>query len=114
MNTLDVTQLVEDIKQAATAVVNQDVATLSGFSERQVTALAKQAAMIAKGIAEGEIDAELQSFFLEGLEDMALNFANTLSGLVMVTIEKVWNAVVAILWRAIESATGIVLATVPS
>ncbi|MET1253994.1 hypothetical protein [Aliikangiella maris] len=110
---LDVNQLIIDIKQAASGVINQDVTVLRGFSERQVKALAKQAELIAKGIAAGEIDDDLKDFFLDSLEDMALNFAKTLRGLVMVTVEKVWNAVVNVLWSAIGTATGINL-TAPS
>jgi hypothetical protein len=37
------------------------------------------------------------------------NFAKTLRGLLMVTIEKVWNAIVGVIWKAIETATGIAL-----
>jgi hypothetical protein len=38
---------------------------------------------------------------------MAQNFVNTLQGLAKVTIEKVWNAMVGVLWGAIGTATGI-------
>ncbi len=107
---IDVDQLVEDIKAAASQVVNQDVTVLRGFSERQVKALALQADLIAAGVISGDIDDDLRDFFLDSLEDMAMNFARTLRGLLMVTIEKVWNAVVGVLWGAIEGATGITLA----
>ncbi|MBN0988626.1 hypothetical protein SAMN03080615_03479 [Amphritea atlantica] len=106
-------QLVEDMKSAASQVINQDVTVLRGFSERQLKALAKQAQLIAAGVISGDIDADLQDFFLDSLEDMALNFAKTLRGLLMVTIEKVWNAVVGVLWNAIGSATGLDLSTPP-
>jgi hypothetical protein len=107
---IDVNQLVTDIKAAATQVIDQDVTELRGFSDRQVKALALQAELIAKGVISGDIDEDLRDFFLDSLEDMALNFAKTLRGLLMVTIEKVWNAVVGVLWGAIQSATGIGLA----
>jgi hypothetical protein len=107
---IDVNQLMEDMKNAASQVINQDVAVLRGFSERQLKALAKQAELIAKGVVSGDIDDDLRDFFLDSLEDMALNFAKTLRGLLMVTIEKVWNAVVGVLWGAISAATGIDLA----
>ncbi len=103
----DLEQLVDDMKKAATEVINQDVTELRGFSERQLTALAKQAELIATGFASGDIDEDLRDFFLDSLEDMALNFAKTLRGLLMVTIEKVWNAIVGVLWGAISRATGI-------
>ena len=106
---IDVDQLVEDIKTVASQIINQDVTALRGFSERQVKALALQADLIAAGVISGDIDEDLRDFFLDSLEDMAMNFAKTLRGLLMVTIEKVWNAVVGVLWGAIENATGIPL-----
>jgi hypothetical protein len=104
---IDIEKLINDIKDAASQVINQDVTTLRGFSERQLKALAKQAELIATGFVSGDIDEDLRDFFLDSLEDMALNFAKTLRGLLMVTIEKVWNAIVGVLWSAIGSATGI-------
>jgi hypothetical protein len=105
----DVDDLVEGLKTAASDVLRKDVTTLRGFSERQLQAMAKQAAWIAEATAKGEIDAGLRDFFLDNLEDMARNFANTLRGLLAVTIEKVWNALVTTLWKAIEKAAGVTL-----
>lgn len=85
---IDINQLLSDMKNAASQVINQDVTVLRGFSERQLKALAKQAELIAKGVASGDIDEDLRDFFLDSLEDMTLNFAKTLRGLLMVTIER--------------------------
>ena len=109
---VDINGLVDDIKKAASEVLDQDIAALRGFSERQVTALAKQTELLANGMASGDIEEDLLGFFLDSLEDMVLNFANTLRGLMMVTIEKVWNAIVVVLWQTIESATGVELASI--
>jgi hypothetical protein len=106
---IDVAQLIEDIKDAASQVLNKDVATLRGFSERQVKAIAQQAAFVEAGVLSGEITEETRDFFLDSLEDMALNFVKTLRGLLMVTIEKIWNAIVGVIWKAIETSTGIAL-----
>jgi uncharacterized protein with HEPN domain len=106
---LDLEQLIADIKAAATSVLKSDVAAFRGFSERQVKAIAQQTKLVATGIATGQISEETREFFLDGLEDMALNFAKTLRGLLMVTIEKVWNAVVGAIWNAISSVTHLVL-----
>jgi hypothetical protein len=106
---LDVDAVVTAIKDAASNVLNTDVATFKGFSERQVKAIAQQAKLVSTGIATGQITDETREFFLDGLKDMALNFARTLVGLVIVTIEKVWNAVVGVLWDAISDAAGIAL-----
>jgi hypothetical protein len=106
---IDVDQLMDDIKNAASEVLNKDVSQLRGFSQRQVKALAQQAALVEGGILSGQITEETRDFFLDSLEDMALNFAKTLRGLVTITIEKVWNAVVSVIWKAIEAGTGIAL-----
>ncbi len=105
----DVNQLVTDMKAAASTILKADVSTFRGFSERQLQAIAKQTEFVARGIASGEITSETKDFFLDGLEDMALNFAKTLRGLVLVTVEKVWNALVGVIWKAISTATGLTL-----
>jgi hypothetical protein len=104
---IDVSVLINDMKDAASQVLNKDVTIFRGFSERQIKAIALQAELVSLGIASGGITEETQEFFLDSLEDMALNFAKTLRGLLMVTIEKVWNAIVGVIWRAINAATGI-------
>jgi hypothetical protein len=106
---IDIEELMNEITNAASEVINQDVTVLRGFSERQVRALAKHAELIANGIASGDIDEDLRDFFLDSLEEMTLNFVKTLRGLLMVTIEKVWNAIVGVLWKAIGTATGITI-----
>lgn len=108
---INIDQLIADITAVSTEVVTHDVTTLQGFSERQVKAIAQQAAYVAKGIAAGEISEETRGFFLAGLEDMALNYAKTLHGLNSIVIEKVWNGVVSVIWKAISSATGLVFPT---
>lgn len=97
----DVPTLIAEIKDIATNVLQKDITTVRGFSQRQVEAIAKQTAIIQQGIATGEIDEELREFFLDGLEAMALNFVNTLKGILMVTLEKLWNAIVEFLYKAV-------------
>lgn len=107
--TIDIDQLAKDIKSAASQVLAKDVTTLSGFSERQVKAIAQQTAFVEAGILGGGITEETREFFLKSLEDMACNFVKTLQGLLIVTIEKVWNAIVEVIWKAIEAGTGIAM-----
>lgn len=106
---LDIGELVNDMQSAASGVLKTDVSALRGFSQRQLKAIAQQTELVATGIAAGQITSETRDFFLDSLEDMALSFAKTLRGLVLVTIEKVWNAVVNVLWTAISKATGLML-----
>lgn len=107
---IDTAQLIEDMRNAVNQILNKDVTTLRGFSERQIKAIAQQSELVAIGIASGKITEETREFLLDGIEDMALNFAKTLRGLLMVTVEKVWNAIVEVIWKAIEAATGLILA----
>jgi hypothetical protein len=107
---IDMQQLVNDMKTAASGVLNKDVSTLRGFAESQLTAIAQQTDNVAAGIADKSITPDLQDYFLDSLEEMARSFANTLAGLVSVLIEQVWNAVVGVIWKAINGATGLALA----
>lgn len=106
---INLDQLVSDMKTAASGILNADVSTFRGFSERQLKAIAQQAELVATGIATKQITQETEQFFLDSLEDMVLSFAKTLRGLLIVTIEKVWNAIVGVLWNAISKAAGVVL-----
>ncbi len=104
---IDIAQLIKDMKYAASQILDKDVTTVRGFSERQIKAIAEYSQLVASGIATGQITEETREFLLDSIEDMALNFAKTLRGLLMVTIEKVWNAIVGVIWKAIDKATGL-------
>lgn len=109
MAAIDISSLVQQMQSAASQVANKDISVLQGFSDRQIKAIAQQAALVSAGIASGQITEETQEFFLDSLKTMAQSFANTLQGLTTVTIEKVWNAMVGVLWSAIGTATGVSL-----
>lgn len=106
---IELEALVTSMKDAASDVLEKDVTTIRGFAERQLKAIGQQTILVQTGIAAGQITEETRDFFLDGIEDMVMNFARTLRGLVLVTIEKVWNAIVGVLWKAINSATGLAL-----
>jgi hypothetical protein len=100
----NIDEVVSDLKTAVTDILGKDVASWRGFAESQVVALAKQAKLIAVGRASGELTDDDAQFFLDGLQSMAQNFAETLRGLVLITIEKIWNAAVDVLHAAIRKA----------
>jgi hypothetical protein len=106
---IDPTQLVKDMEAAATGVIKQDVSSLRGFAAQQLNAIAQQAVFVAEGIADGSIAKGARDYFLTSLKEMARSFVNTLAGLVTVVIEQVWNAVVGVVWAAINKATGLSL-----
>ncbi len=106
---LDLNELMTDLKTAISEIVGRDLTTVRGFQERQLKAIAQQAALVSAGILTGDITPETREFFLDGLEDMVLNFLKTLRGILEITIEKAWNAAIRVIWDAIERATGITL-----
>ena len=112
MSAINVDQLFSDIKTAAMPILNKDLATVTGFSQRQLMALGQQAALVAAGIASGQITEDTREFFVDNLQQMTQNFLDTLEGLFMLTVEKLWNAIVGVIWTTINGAivaTGIVL-----
>ena|SRR5882762_1220879 len=101
---IDVNTLLAGLKTAITGVLQKDVTTIEGYSERQLQAMAQQAKWIAAASLSGELSSDMRDFFLNTLKDSATNFANTLKGLAVITVEKVWNALVGALWTAIGNA----------
>lgn len=108
--TLDINQLIQDIKNISTEILSKDVTTVRGFSNRQLKGIATQTSLVASGIASGEISEPLREFFLDQLVELVKNFVQTLVGLLLTTIERLWNAIVNLLWGAVAKATGITLA----
>jgi hypothetical protein len=97
----DVTAIITEMKNISSGILNKDLTTVRGFSERQLEAIAKQTVLIQKGVKSGDIDEDLREFFLDGLEAMTRNFINTLKGILIVTIEKLWNALISFLYKAV-------------
>ena len=106
---INTAQLVIDMKAAASAQLNADVSAFRGFSERQLEAIAQQTEFVAIGIATKQISDATKDYFLDAIEDMSLNFVKTLRGLLLASVEKVWNAIVGVVWKALSQATGLVL-----
>lgn len=97
----NVANIITDLKDITSGILEKDITTVRGFSERQLEAIAKQTALIQKGLENGDIDEDLREFFLDGLEAMTRNFVNTLKGILLVTIEKLWNALLSFLYKAV-------------
>jgi len=104
----EVDSILDSLKSTASKIVKTDITNIRGFSERQVRMLAQHARWIAEAEAKGEFakDPKLRDWFLTGLEDMTKSFVMTLRGLLRVTIEKLWNALVDALWKVIDTAAG--------
>ena len=106
MKNQELNKLITEIKGITSGILEKDVTTVRGFAANQLEAIGRQTILLQKGVATGEIPDNLIEFFFDGLEKMTLNFLNTLKGLLLVTIEKVWNAINDFLWGIINSITG--------
>ena len=107
--TLDIDQLIQEIKETSSSILRKDVTTVRGFSNRQLKGIATQSALVATGIATGQIRDTLRDFFLDQIVELVRNFVNTLVGLTLATIERLWNAIVNTIWSAISKATNITI-----
>lgn len=106
---LDVGKLLVDIQNAARPILEKDIKTIQGFSETQFRALGQFSATLAAGIAAGTISRDVQPFMLQSLKDMTKHFVDVLHGLVLITIERLINAIVDVAVTAISTASGVAL-----
>jgi hypothetical protein len=109
VNRINIDKLGSDLQTVATQIIGKDVSTLRGFAKQQLAAIAQQAAFVAAGVVDGSIAEDTRDFFLDSLEEMVRSFVNTLAGLVSIVAEKVWNALVKVIWDAIGTVAGITL-----
>jgi hypothetical protein len=103
---LDIDQLITDIKDVVSQIVAKDATTIHGFSDRQLTGIANQAKLVAAGIVSGDVTDSNRDFFLDQLVQLTHNFVRALVGLLTTTIEKIWNAIVGVIWKAISKIVG--------
>jgi hypothetical protein len=99
------------IAGVATGILKKDVTQIQGFSQSQLAQLAAQVQGITEMQLAGVFDGneELRTHFVTQLEDMTRNFVKVMQGLALVTAEKLFNAVVDTIWKAIGTATGVAL-----
>lgn len=98
-------EIVGGIKEIASGILEEDITIVRGFSERQMDLLARQTIIVQTNIAKGKYSEKQKEFFINDLEMMAVNFVSTLKGILSVTIEKLWNALVTFLHKAIGVVT---------
>lgn len=108
--------LLAEIVEVVKGIVDEDWPQISSFAEKQGKLVANQATMIATSRTTGSLrnDEESFEFFMKHLEDMTRNLTQSIASLSIVTLEKAWNAVVGVIWGAINGALdGFGLAAVP-
>ena len=109
-------EIIDEIKTAAGEILRtageigkDSLENVEGFSKRQLEGLANHSVIIGKGVLIGDLTKEEAKTEFENLKEIAKNFANTLIGLLAVTIEKIWNAIVKILGGVVKSIAGLIL-----
>ena len=112
----ELNDIVEELKKGVNAIIKSateigkdGIDDISGFSERQLNGIADQSLLIGEGLKNKDLTTEEAKTEFEDLSTLAKNFANTLVGLLAITIEKIWNAMVKILSGVIKSIAGLVL-----
>ena len=106
---IDSVTLIKDIISAVSGVTKQDASTIENFAKMQLQDIAQQSVNFAVGLADHSIKDDEQQDFLDNIAEMTRSFANTLAGLMVVEAEKIWNAVVEVIWNTINTATGLTL-----
>src|SRR5437879_10031432 len=104
--TLNIEKVTGDLISAVQSKAGQGWGQLSGFVTTQSKMLANQGAWITESRINGALktDDELFNFFVDQLKDSVESLAHAVAELAVLTIEETWNAVVGVLWGAINTA----------
>lgn len=101
---IDVDKLVKDSIATATSVAQTDITMVKGFARSQFLAIAENAAGIAADFLAGLLTKEEADLLIGRIPKLVQATINTLRGLALVTIEKIWNAVASTVQEAIKAA----------
>src|SRR3954471_17105528 len=101
---IDVGKTVSDVIKALSDVLTSDIKANVPFVTEQATALANQARLIADQAVAGQLSDEQRDFFLDHLKSHTKDLALMIAALTALTAEKAWNAIVGVLWGAINTA----------
>lgn len=106
MGAINIDQVAADIVEALRGELTQVFNSTASFARSQARHLAAQAALIAEGRITGEIDDSLLRFFDTQLRVMARNFARAMAMRALITLQRAWNAIVGVVWGALNGALG--------
>lgn len=104
----DVSQVIAQILGALEAEISEGWQLVSSFAEKQTRLLANHALMITQSRTTGLLkdNDELFDVLVQQLKELTENFARSLASLTIITLEKAWNAIVRVVWGAINGAVG--------
>ena len=99
----------KNITTAVNGIAGQDMTAVQGFASNQLQSLANQAALIAGMIEANEFTDDERDFYLIGLQQMAMGFAQTLIGIVVVVVQQIYNAIINAIYTSINTIAGVAL-----
>ncbi len=106
MAAIDAGALAARIIETLRAEAGGGARQISSLARRQIAMMARQAALLTEGRIAGQIAPDLYRFLVGQLKDNATNLVRSIVALQIVTIERAWNAVVGLIWGAINDALG--------
>jgi hypothetical protein len=103
---VDIAQTANELIDAIRSQVTEGWDTISTFATTQSKMLATQSAWITESRINGSLkdDDDLFDFFVAQLKDSVESLARSVAALTILTLEKTWNAIVGVLWGAINTA----------
>lgn len=109
MAKLDLDVLVKEMGKAALPFLKAGAAKAKAYGKTEAEKIARTAAMLAKGVADGSIDEAEARLVLDVQKNASRSILLTIQGLGIVAVENAMNAAMVVLQKGIEAATGIVL-----
>lgn len=103
---IDITALVADIFAAIKGKVTEGFNKIRTLTDAQVKRLARRAQLLARMKVAGEFSDDELEDELERARDLTKSIGMTVAALAAITLEKAWNAIVKVVWGAINGVLG--------
>lgn len=103
-NKIDVNATANALIKAVRSEAQNGWTLIENLVTSQSRMMAQQAAWIAQSSMKGDLkdDAVLRQLFLDQLADSVRQLGRDVAALTILTVEKVWNAAVNVLWGAVN------------
>lgn len=109
MSKVDLEQIVTEMGKAALPFLKAGAKQAKDYGKAEADKIARTAVLLATGVAKGTIDEDEARLVLDVQKNASRSILLTITGLGIVAVENSINAAMAVLKRAIETATGVVL-----
>ncbi len=101
-------ELFSQLKGAASKSLSQDIETIAAFSKNQLAMIAQHSTQLAADIAAGAFkgNEEFRDKLVKNVANLLRTFVETFQAMGEIAIEKLWNALVGVIWGVIDKALG--------